>query len=478
MRLILFFAFIRFSAEVGAQPLASFFSGDLSRDTPAESYLEDSTFLKKLHDEALLRGRSYEDLRILCKTVGHRLSGSPQAAMAVRWGQRTLENYGFDTVYLQPVQVPHWERGTPEVCWMQLSDGGYEKLEALALGGSPSTEGMLEAEVVYVASLAALQSMPAAALKGKIAFFDQAFDASLISTFKAYGACAAQRFEGSVRAQKLGAAGVLIRSLASSTDPHPHTGVMSTEGDLVPAAALSTSSADRLKAALDKGVVRISMQLNCATFKDASSFNVIAEIHGSKGTDSPVISFGGHLDSWDVGEGAHDDGAGVVHSIEALRLLSVLGYQPRNTLRCVLFMNEENGNFGGKTYARWVRDQGEGHLAALESDRGGFLPLGFDLVGSEAQLGWLNSMGTRLEGFGLHELKKGYGGVDIGPLLEFYPNMLQLGLSINSQRYFDHHHAETDVFESVNRRELELGCAAFASMIYLVDRRYEAPRLR
>ena len=314
--------------------------------------------------------------------------------------------------------------------------------------------------------------MPDGALEGKIAFFDQAFDASLLSTFKAYGACAAQRFEGSVRARQKGAVGVLIRSLASSIDPFPHTGVMSTEGELVPAAALSTASADRLKAELEKSPVFVSMQLNCKTLEDADSFNVIAEIFGAKGSDSPVISFGGHLDSWDVGEGAHDDGAGVVHSIEALRLLRVLGYKPRNTLRCVLFMNEENGNFGGKTYARWVHERGERHVAALESDRGGFLPVGFDVVGDEAQLRWLQSMDSRLGSFGLHELKKGYGGVDIGPLLEFYPKMLQLGLSINSQRYFDHHHAETDVFESVNRRELELGCAAFASMIYLVDRRY------
>ncbi|MBI1316709.1 M20/M25/M40 family metallo-hydrolase [bacterium] len=433
---------------------------------------EDSIFLHTVHTEALVRGHSYQDLRSLCKTVGHRLSGSPQAAMAVRWGQIVLAGYGFDTVYLQPVAVPHWERGTPEVCWMNTGNGAVEKLSVLALGGSPPTDGLLEADVVYLASLKALDNLPEGGLKGKIAFFDEAFDPAQRSTFRAYGACAAQRFEGSVRAAALGASGVVIRSLASGIDDHPHTGVMSTEGDLVPAAALSTLDANRLRDALQAGNVVLSLQLNCRTLIDAASFNVIAELWGDKGRASDVISFGGHLDSWDVGEGAHDDGAGVVHSIEALRLLKVLGYRPKHTLRCVLFMNEENGNFGGKTYARWVHERGERHVAALESDRGGFLPLGFDAVGTEAQVRWLQSMGPRFSGFGLHEFKKGYGGVDIGPLLEFYPEMLQLGLSINSQRYFDHHHAETDVFESVNQRELELGCAALASMVYLVDRRY------
>lgn len=275
---------------------------------------------------------------------------------------------------------------------------------------------------------------------------------------------------GAVEAAKKGAKAVIIRSLATPIDNHPHTGVMSYEEDVtkVPAAAISTLSSNKLSKWLTQGKVNLKLEMDCKMLKDIESFNVIAEMEGSK--DNSVITFGGHLDSWDVGEGAHDDGAGIAHSIEALRLLKTLGYKSNHTLRLVLFMNEENGNMGGKTYAKICKDKGEKHICAIESDRGGFLPVGFDIVGDDAQVKFIKSFEKVLYNFQLYKFDKGYGGVDINPLREYYPEMLQLGMAISSQRYFNYHHTEADVFEAVNQRELELGCAAMATMIYLIDK--------
>ncbi len=210
--------------------------------------------------------------------------------------------------------------------------------------------------------------------------------------------------------------------------------------------------------------------MDCKTLLNVKTYNVIAEM---KGKDDQIITFGGHLDSWDVGEGAHDDGAGIVNSIEALRILKILNYQPKHTLRCVLFMNEENGNFGGKSYTKLAKQNKEKHLAAIESDRGGFLPLGYDILGSDKHFDFVKSFEKLLFDYDLTKIKKGYSGVDIMPLREEYPDMLQIGIAINSQLYFNYHHAETDVFEAVNKRELEMGAGAMATIVYLLDKYLE-----
>ena len=209
------------------------------------------------------------------------------------------------------------------------------------------------------------------------------------------------------------------------------------------------------------------MELDCKTLPNVTSYNVIAEI---KGKDNKIITIGGHLDSWDVGEGAHDDGAGIMHNIEAMRILKALNYKPNHTIRCVLFMNEENGNFGGETYAKLAKENNEEHILAIESDRGGFLPMGFDLVGTTEQLAIVKQFETILYPYDLLKIKEGHSGVDIGPLRKYYPEMIQLGLAINSQQYFNYHHSAADVFETVNKRELELGAASIASMVYLMDK--------
>lgn len=432
----------------------------------------DSLFIRKVYDEALETGEAYDNLRSLCKDIGARITGSAEAEMAVKWGEKLLKSYNFDKVYLQEIMVPHWERGTTEAAWIENSKGDILKLNILALGGSISTNGLMKGDLVEVADLKALKQIDESKIKGKIVFINKPFDQKLIRTFSAYGACWPVRGNGAVEASKKGAIAVVIRSLATPVDDYAHTGSMNYSNDIkkIPAAAISTVHADQLSKWLTNSKVTLKIEMDCKQFPDVKSFNVIGEMVGN--FDAQIITIGGHLDSWDVGEGAHDDGAGIVHSIEALRILKKLNYQNRHTIRVVLFMNEENGNFGGKSYAKFAHEAGEKHLFALESDRGGFLPIGFDIVGNANQILKVKAFSKVLNDFEIYKLQKGYGGVDINPLRDYYPDMLQMGLAISSQRYFDFHHAESDIFENVNKRELELGCAASASMIYLVDRYY------
>jgi hypothetical protein len=432
----------------------------------------DDKMIRKIYDEALLRGHAYEDLRSLCKDIGPRLSGSSEAAMAIRWSEQKMLSYGFDRVYLQPILVPHWERGNPETAWMTLSNGSIEKMTLCALGGSIATNGLLEGEVIMFTHLDSLKKARVEQVNGKIVFLNQPMNAAEIQTFKAYGACYPIRGNGAVEGAKLGAKAVLIRSLGLPSDDFPHTGSMRYEDSIkkIPAAALSTQDADRLAQVLQTGkALKFSMEMDCRNFPDEPSFNVIGEIKGSK-KPNEIITIGGHLDSWDQGEGAHDDGAGIIHCLEALRILKTLNYTPEHTLRVVFFMNEENGNMGGKTYATWVKSLGEEHIAALESDRGGFTPRGFGCDGTEAIFKRFTQLESLFTPYDLHVWEKGGGGVDIGPLKNEFNGITLFGFIPDSQRYFDYHHADSDVFESVNKRELELGAAAVSSFLYLIDK--------
>ena len=293
---------------------------------------------------------------------------------------------------------------------------------------------------------------------------------SYITTFHAYGSCVDQRHQGAAEAAKYGAIGVIVRSMTLKFDNNPHTGSMGyKEGiEKIPAVAVSTVDAHNLSEMLKLNPQLVAkMKLNCQTLPDVLSYNVIGEIRGSEFPEK-VIVVGGHLDSWDIGEGAHDDGAGVVQSIEVMNLFKKLNIRPKHTVRCILYMNEENGNRGGKTYASFVKNKGEEHIMAIESDRGGFSPRGFSVDGSDSQLAVIQTFENLFEPYQLHLFKKGYGGVDIGPLRD--GKICLIGLVPDSQRYFDFHHAPTDVFENVNKRELELGSAALSSIIYLIDK--------
>jgi carboxypeptidase Q len=440
--------------------------------TTAFAQPTDSAFIRSIYTETLSHGKAYEDLRSLCKDIGPRLSGSSAAAMAVDWGQQKLSQYGFDKVYLQEIQVPHWERGTTENAWIRTKTGQIIPVDILALGGSVATNGLLRGELVIFPSLAALTKAKASDIKGKVVFINQPMDETMVNTFKAYGACYTIRGEGAIEAGRLGAIAVIVRSLGLASDDHPHTGSMHYAADVmkIPAAAISTQDADLLAAMDPKEKPEFILEMNCQSFPDMQSYNVIAEITGSKNPDE-IITFGGHLDSWDTGEGAHDDGAGIVHSMEALRVLKTLNYKPKHTLRVVFFMNEENGNRGGITYASWSKERGEKQIAAVESDRGGFSPRGFNCDGTPEQVVLLASFREVLTPYELHVFEKGYGGVDIYPLRTPFAGIPLFGLAPDSQRYFDFHHAESDTFENVNKRELELGCAAMAALVYLLDQK-------
>lgn len=432
----------------------------------------DSIVIRSIYNEALLNGDAHENLRSLCKDIGHRLSGSESSYKAIDWGMDKLNSYQFDSVFKQEIMVPHWVRGNTEKLSFSNKGIGVYSANCSAYGGSTGTNGVLKGNIVEVKSWEELDNLGEEKIKGNLVFYNRPMNPIFMSTFHAYGSCVDQRYYGAVKASNYGAKGVLVRSMTLKKDLNPHTGSITYKGASVeiPSVAISTVDAHNLSEFIKKDSnTEISLELTCETFPDTTSYNVIAEIKGSEHPEQ-VILVGGHLDSWDVGEGAHDDGAGIVQSIEVLRIFQKLGIKPKHTIRCVLYMNEENGNRGGKTYADLVKKSGEQHLLALESDRGGFSPKGFQVDGTEEQLASLKKYEDVFKDFDLYFIKKGYGGVDIGPLKE--SNVCLVGLVPDSQRYFDFHHAPSDVFENVNKRELELGAAAMTSLIYLVDQNW------
>ncbi len=433
----------------------------------------DSLAIRRIFDQALTNGECYENLRHLCKQIGGRLSGSPEADKAIEWGKRVMDGYDLDRVFLQEVMVPHWVRGDKEELLVtQSSILGKKPMNVCALGGSIGTKGYLEAEIIEVHHLSDLKKLGRENVEGKIVFYNRPMEPRHIDTFHAYGGCVDQRSSGAVEASKFGALATIVRSMSHKNDQQPHTGAMRYEDGVkkIPACAIGTADADLLSATLKKEKrITVRLKMNCELLPDKKQYNVVGEIKGSTHPEE-IILVGGHLDSWDTGEGAHDDGAGVVQSMEVLHLFKNLGIQPKRTLRAVLFINEENGNNGGKTYARLAAENKEYHLAAIESDRGGFAPRGFTFdTEDDVKLEQMQQWGELLEPYKLHILEKGYGGVDISPLKANGTGILA-GLVPDSQRYFDYHHAPTDVFESVNKRELELGAASMATLVYLIDK--------
>ncbi len=435
----------------------------------------DSLMVERIHAHILGEGQCYDDLRVLCKEIGARLSGSKEADDAILWGGKTLEGIGAGAVRMQPVVVPHWERGNGERAWMKVDGGDPEPLRIAALGGSVGTDGVLESEVVVFRDFETLEGWGEEGLQGRIAFFNRPMDPLMINAGSAYGGAYEQRSRGAVESALHGGSAALVRSLTHALDTFPHTGGMRYEEGVrqVPAAAVSTLDARRIARLVDEGhEVRVGMELGCVLHEDRTQANVIAEWTGSEYPDRYIV-VGGHLDSWDIGEGAHDDGAGIVQSIEVLRALHALGYVPRHTLRVVLFINEENGNNGGKTYALRAREKGEWHVAAVESDAGGDAPRGYSIDASDAGTEAVRSWSSSLADYGVGDMRRGGAGVDIGPLKKEEPagkRPLMVGLRPNSQRYFDYHHSDRDVFENVHERELKLGAAALTTMVYLLDR--------
>lgn len=440
-------------------------------DAPAPG-TNDSSVLRRIYDAALTDSPIYGQLRDLTDKYPGRLSGSKNLEGAILWAKAELKKLNCDRIELQPVKVPHWERGAPESAVLRAASGRNLPLAVLALGNSAATPAAgLRAPVVEVKSLTELEQLGRDQVAGKIVFFNRPMNPLHVPTILAYAEGADQRTRGPALASRLGAIGVLVRSLTLAVDDVPHTGNTTFPPEVapIPAAALGIRSADTLSRFLaGKPGTAVELKVHARTLPDAISHNVIGEIRGSVAPEK-IILVAGHLDSWDITPGAHDDGAGCVQSLEVLRLLRAVGYQPRHTLRVVLFTNEENGIRGALEYARVVGENKEEHLLALESDNGGFQPHGFNFgnAAGDAHVRaerWL----PLLRPYGIASFRAGTGGLDVAPLLRF--GYTVAGLTPDSQRYFDLHHSALDSLDQVNPRELQLGAAAMASLVYLVDR--------
>jgi carboxypeptidase Q len=435
---------------------------------------EDSLMLRKIYDFYLTEGKCYKNLEELCFKVGPRLSGSPQAEKSVYWTKKAMYDAGADTVYLQPCMVTHWVRGDKEVCTLKSTKlNKNQKLSITALGNSEGTGGKdLMAKVIEIKSYEDLEKLGEKNIKGKIVFYNVLFNPKNLTTGQSYGETVKYRHEGPSKAAKYGAVATVVRSMSSANNDSPHTGSMNYDSleskNKIPAYALSFVAADILAENLNKDAeLTLTLRSNSKMLPPAPSFNVIGEIKGIEKPNEYIIT-GGHLDSWDLAQGAHDDGAGVVQSIDALGLFKKTGLKPRHSIRAVAFMNEENGLGGAKAYAKETKEKNWKHIAAIETDAGGYTPRGFQIdtiTGLyKLSLTWKKLFAP----YFIETIEPDGGGADIGPLETF--GVPCIGYRPDGQRYFDIHHTPDDTFDKVNKRELELGAAAIGGLMYLIDK--------
>jgi len=430
----------------------------------------DEKNIKLFYKKALTEAKCYSWLEYLSNDIGSRLSGSKGAADAVEYTKRQLEILGLDKVYLQEVMVPHWVRGEKETAY--ILDGKIKtNVPICALGASVATpKAGITAEIIEVKGIEELRNL-GDKVKGKIVFFNRPMNPENVGTFDAYSEAGDQRRIGAKEAAQLGAVGAIVRSLNLRLDDFPHAGNQS-YGDLpkekyIPAAAISTNGAELLSRSLKANpALKFYFKQSCETLPDVLSHNVIGELTGTV-TPENIMVVGGHLDSWDLADGSHDDGAGVVQSMEVVRILKNLNYKPKNTIRVVLFMNEENGGKGGAKYEEVAKQKNENHIFALESDSGGFTPRGFSLEADDANLKKIQGFAPLFEPYFVNSFVKGHSGSDIEHLTS--KTIVKAGLMPDSQRYFDYHHAANDKFDAINKRELELGAATMTSLLYLMD---------
>lgn len=435
------------------------------------SQTSDEQMLKQIYTLSLTDSKAYPWLEHLSNSIGSRLSGSIGAEKAVAYTKAELEKLGLDKVYLQEVMVPNWVRGEKETAYI-LDNKKKITVPICALGGSIATpkNGIL-AEIIEVHSIKELENLGAEKLKGKIVFFNRPMEAHQIETFHAYSNCVDQRSIGAKEASKYGALAVIVRSMNLRLDDFPHTGITSygdlSKSEYIPTAAISTNGAELLSKKLKENKqLKFYFKQSCEQLEDVLSYNVVGEIKGSTHPEEIMI-VSGHLDSWDLADGSQDDGAGCTQGMGVLELFKKLNYKPKRTIRVVLFMNEENGARGGKKYAEIAAEKNENHVFALESDSGGFSPRGFTFDCDDANFAKAKTWINLFEPYLIHRFVKGYAGTDIHPLKS--NKLVKVGLMPDSQRYFDYHHAANDTFDAVNKRELELGTATIASIVYLFD---------
>lgn len=424
-----------------------------------------------IFENALNSNVAYKNLRMLCETTEGRIAGSPAAAAAVEYTRQIMENMDLDSVYLQEMTVPNWKRGDKEVAKILSTKLGNQDVEVIALGLSVGTGNRgISAEVIEIHHLEELEELGRQELENKIVFFNRPVDQNHYNTFEGYSGAVGQRFHGPTMAAEYGAVAAVVRSVTTASHDYPHTGVtrFREDGKNIPALAVSPLGADILGKWLESDPdLKLYLRSTSVRLPDAVSYNVIGEIRGSVYPDQ-IITVGGHLDAWDNSPGAHDNGAGCMQSIDVLRIFQEHGIQPKRTIRAVMFMDEEIAQSGGRKYAKMADLANEKHYFAIESDRGAFTPRGFSIDAKDERITAIQGLKPYFEYYGMHEIFKGGSGVDIAPLKNYFDITLA-GLVTDSQRYFDLHHSANDTFDKVNRREMQLGTAAMASLIYLLD---------
>jgi carboxypeptidase Q len=373
---------------------------------PVASQENDSVTIRKMYTEALTHPVAYNRLDYLCNSIGGRLCGSPEAEKALQYIQKVMESMELDSIRIQTTPVKHWVRGEPASGKVSSKAFGDLDLHITALGSSIGTgkEG-IRAEVVEVQNFEELKKLGRKNIEGKIVFYNRAADPALVYTFDAYGGAADQRARGAMHAARYGAIGVVVRSVTLAHDDYPHTGIQHYADSVnkIPALAISTRDADKLSFWLKNDPhLSLFMRTQCHELEETMSYNLIGEIKGS-GHPEEIIAFGGHIDSWDIGQGAHDDGAGVVQTLEILRLFRQLGIRPKHTLRCVVFMDEEYDQRGAKVYEAGAGKMigKQRHIAAIEADRGGFTPSGFSIDASDTAFRKILSWKPLLQPYGL-----------------------------------------------------------------------------
>lgn len=430
----------------------------------------DRLVINRIYENALTTPDAYANLKELCSQAPYRLVGSQPSEKAIQILARQVEKYQPDTFFLQHFTTQSWRCKTPALAWV-FYQGKKQPLNVVNLGLSVSSpQSGITAGIVEVHRLSELDSLGGKGLKGKIVFFNRPMDNSELNTFEAYEGAIDQRSLGASKASKYGALAAIVRSLATEDDDYPHTGVSRYKDGVtkIPNMAISTNDAEKLSR-LNKEYadVRVRVFSNTETLDSVHTANLIAEIRGSVHPDR-VIEIGAHMDAWFNTPGAHDDGAGCEQMIDVLRIFRQLNLHPENTIRLVLYMDEEMYQAGGRVYAKSIANGRERYLAAIESDAGGLLPLGFGVDASDSVINTVRMLTAGLADYGIYRTEKGYGGVDIGFLRPY--GIPLIGLMTNSQRYFEYHHSANDTVDKVSRREMQLGTAAIASLVYLIDK--------
>jgi carboxypeptidase Q len=444
---------MRFRSSVLATVVAFAFSQSLAAQSIADRYRGDAN---RIIDAALKDSTAWSRLAEMTEKFGNRLSGTPALEQTIDWVIARMKEDGLQNVRGEPVMVPVWVRGEESA---QLVSPRLQNLPMLGLGGSIATPpGGITADVLVVSSFSDLTAKAAQA-SGKIVLFDV--------SFTSYGETVQYRGRGAVAAAQVGAVAALVRSVTPYSQRTPHTGGMAYDSTVrrIPAAAITVEDAQMIHRLIDRGErVRVKLTMSARTMPDAPSRNVMAEIVGSEKPDEVVV-FGGHIDSWDVGRGAMDDGGGVIVAWEAVRLIKRLGLKPRRTIRVVGWTNEENGGRGGQGYRDAHKAEVDKHVLAIESDGGVFKPHGFSFTGSDAALEMLKQIASLLDRIGAGAIVKGGGGADIAPIMAL--GVPGLGLNVDGTKYFWYHHTEADTIDKLDPNDMARCVATMAVMAFI-----------